>query len=327
MWAWGVRMLIELQRGVLPAEQGPDGPDLELQPRRHDRPARRETSTSTCASRARCSSSAPRSSSRARRPTRRCWPSTTRPTRCSTATAASRSSRGSCTSRDKFVGGLRLTADRTGDCRMFTAGARREGGGAGRLLPLRQDDRAASPPRAPDHRRRDRARAGDGGRLCLRARALRADPAAGGRHPAADLSDQGLLDHPAGHRRRGGAAVDADGRDAQGGDHPARRPHPGRRPGRDHRLQRASSAARDRHGALRGGRPVPEGRRPRAGRGLDRPAPDDAGRDAGDRADPLLATCSSTPGTARWAGRWPAARAGPWPTRCWARRRRSRSTG
>ena len=42
---------------------------------------------------------------------------------------------------EKFVGGLRLTADRTGDCRMFTL-ALAEGGGARRVVPLRQHHRA-----------------------------------------------------------------------------------------------------------------------------------------------------------------------------------------
>ena len=44
---------------------------------------------------------------------------TVRPTSCSTATVP-RGRAGLARVAEKFVGGLRLTADRTGDCRMFT---------------------------------------------------------------------------------------------------------------------------------------------------------------------------------------------------------------
>ena len=79
---------------------------------------------------------------------------------------------------DKFVGGLRLTADRTGDCRMFTLALAEKADGTRRLVPLRQHDQRLHPPGRPHHRRRDGARGGDRRRLRLRARALRADPAA-----------------------------------------------------------------------------------------------------------------------------------------------------
>ena len=188
---------------------------------------------------------------------------------------------------EKFVGGLRLTADRTGDCRMFTLALADKAAEMGVSFRYGNTISGFTHAGRPDHLGRDRARAGDGGRLCLRARALCADPAPGGGDQAADLSDQGLFDHAAGHRRRGGAAVDADGRDAQGGDHPARRPDPGGRAGGDHRLQRQARADGDRHGALCGERPLPQGGRRQPGRGVDGPEADDAGRDAGDRADAL----------------------------------------
>ena len=138
---------------------------------------------------------------------------------------------------DKFVGGLRLTADRTGDCRMFTLALADKAAGIGvsfrygvTIEGLAWEGERITGVRT-DHGI-ERADA-----YVCRARALCADPAARHRHPAADLPDQGLLDHASGHRRPGGAAVDPDGRDPQGGDHPARRADPGRRPGRDHRLQ------------------------------------------------------------------------------------------
>ena len=100
--------------------------------------------------------------------------------------------------RPKFVGGLRLTADRTGDCRMFTIALaekwRRDGGGV--------------PVWPVDPRHRHRGRQGRGGRhgnrgprhrrqLCLRAGELWSARSQPHRREAAGLPGQGLLGHVA----------------------------------------------------------------------------------------------------------------------------------
>ena len=234
----------ELQRGGLPAEQGPDGADLELQPRRDDRAAgggadiafdMREQGTLQL-----FRTEKQLKGSKADQEVLAEYGS---PYEVLDRDECIAVEPGLVHVADKFVGGLRLTADRTGDCRMFTLALAEQAAALGVSFRYGNTISGFTHAGEPDHLGRDRARAGDGGRLCLRARALCADPAAGGRDPAADLSDQGLFDHPAGDRRRRGAAVDADGRDPQGGDHPARRPDPGGRAGRDHRLQRQARAA------------------------------------------------------------------------------------
>ena len=58
----------------------------------------------------------------------------------------------------------------------------------------------------------------------------------------------------------------------------------------------------------------PRGRRRRQGQLLVRAAADDARRPAGDRPRRATPISISTPATARWAGPWPAAPAGCWPT-------------
>ena len=50
--------------------------------------------------------------------------------------------------RVPFVGGLRLPNDDTGDCKMFTEGLAELAAEPRRHVPLRHDDRCASPPRA-----------------------------------------------------------------------------------------------------------------------------------------------------------------------------------
>ncbi len=108
----------ELQRGLLPAEQGPDGADLELQPRCADRPDGRNS---------------------ARLRPARAWHASGVSHRKAAQGLEGRPGsagelryqlldREACVAvepglglvREKFVGGLRLLADRTGDCRMFT---------------------------------------------------------------------------------------------------------------------------------------------------------------------------------------------------------------
>ena len=148
---------------------------------------------------------------------------------------------------------------------------------------------------------------------------------AAARHHAAGLSDQGLLDHRADHRRGGGAGLDRDGRDLQGGDHPARRPHPRRRHGRDRRLRHDAAPASRRGPLDRSLRDLfPRGGDAGKATLLVRAAADDARRHAGDRPGASSATSTSTPATARSAGPWRPARAACSPT--WCRAGRPRST-
>src|SRR3546814_7223731 len=69
-----------------------------------------------------------------------------------------------------------------------------------------------------------------------------------------------------------------DGRKVEGGDHPARRPHPRRRHGRADRLQPRPLARPLRHAVPHREGAVPQGRRPDGGEILDRPAADDPRR-------------------------------------------------
>ena len=109
--------------------------------------------------------------------------------------------------REKFVGGLRLPGDETGDCFMFTEALARARGQARRRLPLR--------------RRPSSGLVADGDRITgveTERGVVTADAyvvALGSysplllkpdRHRPAGLSGQGLLDHRADHRRRRRAA-------------------------------------------------------------------------------------------------------------------------
>ena len=69
---------------------------------------------------------------------------------------------------EKFVGGLRLTADRTGDCRMFTLALAEKAAAMGVSFRYGNSIRALEGRGRPDRGGRDRARAGDRRRLCLR---------------------------------------------------------------------------------------------------------------------------------------------------------------
>ena len=168
-------------------------------------------------------------------------------TRCSTATAASRPSRRWPACADKFVGGLRLPGDETGDCfnvhrSAWPSMARR----CGVDVPLRRRRSSGWSTEGGTHHRRARPTQG----------VLTADAyvvALGSYSPLllrplgicdAGLSGQGLLDHRADHRRRRRAGIDGDGRDLQGRDHAARRPHPRRRHGGNRRLRPAACASR-----------------------------------------------------------------------------------
>ena len=185
--------------------------------------------------------------------------------------------------REKIAGGLRLPGDETGDCFKFTnalaAVCRQQGvefrNGTridGILTEARQGHRRRH---RQGHRHRRRLRHG--------ARQLLAAAAAQDRDRPAGLPGQGLLAHHPDHRSCRRSGIDGHGRDPQGGDHPARRPDPGRRHGRARRLQHEAAASAPRHARACRHRPLPQGRRRRQGQLLVRAAADDAGRPAGDR--------------------------------------------
>ena len=81
---------------------------------------------------------------RQRRATSPCCAQTASPSSCSTATAASATSRRSAQVSDKFVGGLLLPGDETGDCFKFTQALAKLAAEPRRRVPLRHDDPAAS---------------------------------------------------------------------------------------------------------------------------------------------------------------------------------------
>ena len=149
--------------------------------------------------------------------------------------------------RRKIRRRLRLPQDETGDCHMFTDALAARGRQARRAVQVQHRDRAA----------------GADGRsitgVVTSAGKLQADAyvvALGSWSPRllqplgvydAGLSGEGLFDHGAGHRCRWRAGLDRDGRDLQGRDHPAGRPHPRRRHRGNLRLfqQPRCRAARD----------------------------------------------------------------------------------
>ena len=217
--------------------------------------------------------------------------------------------------RDKFVGGLRLPGDETGDCFKFTqAWPRwpRERGVDFRFGTTirtigRSGDRIAGV--ATDSGVVD----ADAYLVALGSYSPLLLAPIGIRIPVYPVKGYSITVPISRRRRR--ARVDGDGRDPQGRGHPPRRPHPRRRHGRARRLH---AAACTRRAARRWCTSSPTCSRdggdvaPR--RVLVRPAADDARRHAGDRRDADRATSSSPPATARSAGPWPPAPAGSWPT-------------
>ena len=207
--------------------------------------------------------------------------------------------------RDKFVGGLRLPGDETGDCfssRRTCADSRRRwacefrfGVDIQRLRRVERIDAACTP--TPGRLRpTTTARAGQLFDALLAPLGLR--------HPG--LPGQGLLDHRADHRRVRRARVDRDGRDPQGRGHAPGRSHPRRRHGASCRATtwKLGDAPPATRWTIvtdlfpRGG----DARRPSSGR----PAPDDARRHAPHRAhaarEPVLATGHGTLGWTMAAG-------------------------
>ena len=124
--------------------------------------------------------------------------------------------------KEKFVGGLRLPQDETGDCHMFTQALAAEAAklgvqfmfntGIDRLVA--DGDKITGVVTSAGLLQADAYVAALGS---WSPRLLEAD-----RHFHSGLSHQGLFDHGAGHRRRRRAGIDRDGRKLQGRDHAAR---------------------------------------------------------------------------------------------------------
>ena len=191
------------------------------------------------------------------------------------------------TVKEKFVGGLRLPQDETGDCHMFTQALAAEAAKLGVHFMFNTGiDRLVA----------------DGDKITgvvTSAGLLQADAyvaALGSWSPRLlkpigisipVYPDQGLFDHGAGHRRRWRAGIDRDGRKLQSRDHAAWEPHPRRRHRGNLRL-----FCQPRCGAAGDARSFPDRhvsarRRSRQGDVLVRAAADDAGRAAGDWCDTL----------------------------------------
>ena len=185
--------------------------------------------------------------------------------------------------RDKFVGGLRLPGDETGDCFKFTN--RIAAMAAARGAHLRFGVHIQS--LLTDGKRVTGVET-DQGRCEADAYVV-----ALGSHSPTLLSPVGIEIpvYPvkgysitrADHRCRRRAGVDGDGRDAQGRGDPAGRPNPRRRHGRTGRLHAATARGTPAHADACGGRPVPRRRRSRPRRVLVRLAPDDTRRHAAGR--------------------------------------------
>ena len=263
----------------------------------------------TSAARARCSCSAPRSSSTASAkdiailkqygvPLRGARP---RRLRRGRAGAGARCS-------DKFVGGLRLPGDETGDCFKFTQRLAAMAAQRGRRVPLRRRASTASRAEGGAHhrrahrrghadRRRLRASRWAATRRCCCGRSASALPV----YPVKGYSITVPITDPA---RR--ARIDGHGRDPQGRDHAAGRPHPRRRHGGARRLRpdaargaparrwSTSSPTCSRAAATCASAEFWTGLRPMTPDGTPVVGP-----------TPLPTTSTSPPATARWAGPWP----------------------
>ena len=189
---------------------------------------------------------------------------------------------------DKFVGGLRLLADRTGDCRMFTLALAEKAAEmgvsfrygntiSGFTAPGRPDRRRSRPTTGRRRRTPMSAALGPYAPILLKTVGIRlpiypikgysitlpvTDDAAAPQSTLMDETHKVAITR-LGDRIRVAGQAEIIGYNAKLG------------------------KTRHRHRALRGERPLPQGRRRQPGRGVDRPAADDAGRDAGDRADAL----------------------------------------
>ena len=136
---------------------------------------------------------------------------------------------GLAASKVKFVGGLRLPQDETGDCHMFTQALAREAAKLGVQFKFNTGIERLDADGDKITGVVTSAGAVAGRCLCRSARKLVAANAQADRHSRSGLSGKGLFDHGADHRCRRRTGIDRDGRELQGRDHAAGRPHPRRR--------------------------------------------------------------------------------------------------
>ena len=129
---------------------------------------------------------------------------------------------GLATAKVKFVGGLRLPQDETGDCHMFTQALAVEAARLGVQFKFNTCIERLVADGGKITGVVTSAGTVAGRRLCRGARQLVAAVAQADRHSRSGLSGEGLFDHGAGHRCRRRAGVDRDGRKLQGRDHAAR---------------------------------------------------------------------------------------------------------
>ena len=185
--------------------------------------------------------------------------------------------------QDKFVGGLLLPGDETGDCFKFTQNLAALAAQRGVQFRYGTDIERLEPP------------AGRITGVVTDAGTLKADAylvalgsyspmllaPLGIRIPVYPVKGYSITVPITDAARR--ARIDRDGRDPQGRGHAPGRPHPRRRHGRTGRLHAAAARGAPAHAGACGHRPVPGRRRRVARRVLVRPAADDAGRHAGGR--------------------------------------------
>ena len=145
---------------------------------------------------------------------------------------------GLAATRDKIVGGLRLPNDETGDCFMFTNALAELARSARRALPLSASRSAASACRASASRWSKPTRA-ISRRIASSPRSAASRPRWSARSgcdvPVYPVKGYSITVPIVDENARAG--LHHHGRDLQGRDHPARRPHPRRRHGGDRRLR------------------------------------------------------------------------------------------
>ena len=139
----------QLQYPQLPGQQDAHGAPGRIQPRRAGAAAAlTPASPTTSAARARCSCFARRSSSTARTRISRCCVSPACRIELLDPAGCTRYEPALARVPGKYVGGLLLPNDETGDCFKFTQGLAETGRGPGRQVPLRRQRSIASPPKA-----------------------------------------------------------------------------------------------------------------------------------------------------------------------------------
>jgi D-amino-acid dehydrogenase len=162
--------------------------------------------------------------------------------------------------KEKFVGGLRLPGDETGDCFKFTQALAKLAEAAGVTFKFGVNIQAIEHDAAKGVTavRTDQGSfTADRYVVALGSYSPALGQAAG--HRPAGVPGQGLLDHRADHRRGRRARIHRDGRDLQGGRHPPGRPHPRGRHGTALGLRPRAESAPARHARTRRDRSLSQG--------------------------------------------------------------------